>query len=260
MHSLNRSGWRRRSALAALLLGALPFPVVAQIRRPEPAPSGEVRSSKPKHRTDLLLGGGTIGLNQFNATEARMFVGSVGVRRQFSPKWLSLGAVVDFGSTSIDGDFFPYEKRPLGDTTQFLSVSGSATMIAGRLTADAMVPLGDSERFRFGGGVNVGMYTMRPTPAAGANAGAFVAPTFGAAVLGEADLTARIGAYASLGFTQFTGFDREKLRPSDPALEDVVFRTPFVEAPPSVKSFGSMRLIAGLRYRFGITKTRRGAK
>jgi hypothetical protein len=161
---------------------------------------------------------------------------------------------VDVGSTGVDGNFFPYEKRPIGDTLQYFVVDGSARMVSGRATADVLFPLDEEERYRAGVGANAGVYSMLPTPAAGADAGTFIAPTFGASFIVTADLTRRIGATASLGFVQFTGFDREKIRPSDPALADPVFNTPLVPAPAAVTSFGGVRLIVGLSYRLGVTR------
>jgi hypothetical protein len=189
-----------------------------------------------------------------------MFIGSTGFRRQVSPEWLSLGGTLDFGRTSVDGRYFPYEKRPVGDSLQFVRVDGHALMLAARFNADVLFPLDEDEHFRAGAGANVGAYAMMPTPAGGAGAGTFVAPTFGAAFLGEADLTARFGVTASLGFTEFLNFDREKLRPSDPAKADPVFQTPLVTPPTAVKSFGGARLVLGITYRLGVKTTKKGAK
>lgn len=258
MLPLNRRGRLRRSALAALLLGALPLSLLAQIRRPDPAPAGPraAGGKAPKHRTDILIGGGVINLNKANATEATMVVGSIGFRRQIAPEWLYLGASVDLGRTSIDGTFFPYEKRAIADTIQYLVVNGSAMMLAGRVTADVLWPLDDAKKYRAGVGGNGGVYAMFPSPAGGS----FVAPTFGASVVGQADLTPRFGLAASVGFTQFMNFDREKLRPSDPALADPVFRTPLVLPAEGVKSFGGMRLIVSMTYRLGVKKIPGGKK
>lgn len=253
MHSPNRSGWLRRSASTAVLLGALPLSLFAQVRRPDPAPTNPRTSTNaPKHRTEILLGGGTVKLNEANATKASLFVGSAGFRRQLSPEWLYLGGIIDFGRTTIDGSFFPFEKRPVGDSVQFVQVDGHATFIAPRLTADVLLPLDEAERFHAGAGVSAGMYAMLPSPKGGEGAGTLIAPTFGAAFVGEADLSARFGVTASLGFTQFLNFDREKLRPSDPAKADPVFQTPLITPPPGVKSFGGARLIVGLSYRLGV--------
>jgi hypothetical protein len=261
MPSSHRSGSLRRSAITAMLLGALPLSLPAQVRRPDPVPSGPRAAAKAqKHRTDILKGGGFINLDEANATKAMMFVGSTGFRRQFSPRWLYLGAAIDLGHTSIDGEFFPYEKRPVGDSIQYVVVDGSAVMAAGRVTVEALFPLDDAERFRAGLGGNAGMYAMFPKPAAGSGAGSFVAPTFGAAFVGQADLTEKFGIAASLGFTQFTNFDREKLRPSDPALADPVFLTPLVPPPAAVKSFGGARVIISMSYRLGVKKTTGGKK
>lgn len=262
MPSTHRSGWLRRSALVGVVLGALPLTLLAQVRRPDPVPTTGNRAgvATSKRRTDILVGGGFINLDEANATQAMMPIGSAGFRRQFRPDWLYLGASVELGRTTIDGAFFPFEKRPVGDTLQYVSVDGSAMMVAGRATADVLFPLDEEERFRAGFGVNGGAYAMLPSPAAGADAGSFVAPTFGASFLGQADLTPRFGLAASLGFTQFTGFDREKLRPSDPALADPVFVTPLVPPPAAVKSFGGARLVISLTYRLGVKKTSGGRK
>ncbi len=260
LHS-NRSGTLRRSAVTTMLLGALPLSLLAQVRRPDPVPSGPRSSvTVPKRRSEVLKGGGIINLNEANATKAMMFVGSTGYRRQFSPEWLYLGAAIDLGHTSIDGEFFPYEKRPVGDTIQYVVVDGSAIMLAGRFTAEALFPLDDDEKYRAGVGGNAGVYGMFPRPAAGSDAGSFVAPTFGAAVVGQADLTKKFGIAASLGYTRFTNFDREKLRPSDPALADPVFLTPLIPPPAAVKSFGGARVIISMTYRLGVKKTTGGTK
>ena len=261
MLSPYRSGWQLRSAAMACLLGALPLTLLAQIRRPDPVPSGPRSStSAPKHRTEILIGGGIVKLNEANATKASMFVGTTGFRRQMSPEWLYLGGTLDFGRTTVDGKFFPYEKRPSGDSVQFVQVDGHATMLAARFNADVLIPLDEEERFRAGAGGSAGVYAMMPSPSGGAGSGTFVAPTFGASFIGEADLSAKFGVTASIGFTQFLSFDREKLRPSDPALQDAVFVTPFVTPPPPVKSFGGARFLVGLTYRLGVKKTTKGAK
>lgn len=257
MHSLNRDGWLRRSTRVALLLGALPLSLVAQVRRPDPAPVGPRAAGKaPRQRTEILVGGGTVSLNTANATKSTMPVASLGFRRQISPEWLFLGASVDLGRSAIDGTFFPYEKRAIGDTIQYLVVDGSAMMFAGRVSADVLWPIDEAEKYRAGVGGNGGVYAMFPSGAGSS----FVAPTFGASFVGEADLTSRIGVAANLGFTQFTNFDREKLRPSDPALADPVFRTPLITPPDGVKSFGGARLIISLTYRLGVKKTTGGKK
>lgn len=263
MHHLNRSGSLRRTALTACLLGALPLSLTAQIRRPAPVPSGRTATKPgvPKRRAEFFAGVGTQGLSSANATKSSMLMGTAGYRRQYSSyEWLHVGGMVDIGGTSIDGEYFPFERRAVGDTTQFFSVGGKATMFAARLTADAIVPLGESKRIRYGGGVNLGMYAMMPTPAAGADAGTFVAPTFGFTVLGAADVTPRLGATASVSLNQFMGFDRDKLRPSDPALADPVFTTPFTPVPDAKKSFSGARLMVGLTYRLGVKNVAGGKK
>jgi len=257
MNSSNRDGWRRRRIFSALLVGALPMSLIAQVRRPDPAPAGPRAAGKLlKRRTEIFMGGGILSLNEANATKATMVVGSIGFRRQISPEWLSLGAAVDVGRTTIDGRLFPYEKRPVGDTLQYVVVDGSALMLSGRVTADLLWPIDEAGKYRAGVGGNGGVYMMLP---AGAGS-SFVAPTFGASVIGQADLTERFGVGASLGFTQFMNFDREKLRPSDPALADPVFRTPLVAPPDGVKSFGGARLIVSMTYRLGVKKTSGGKK
>ena len=256
----HRTGWLRRSATTAFLLGALPLALAAQVRRPDPVTARPGASVKPKRRTDVFIGGGTVTLNQANATQGSVWIGSVGVRRQLSPKWLNLGGVIEAGSSSVDGEFFPYEKRVTGDTTVFTAVGGRAMLVAGRLTADAMFPLGDDEKFAAGVGLNVGMYAMMPSPAGGEDAGTFVAPTYGASLIGQADLTRRLGIRATVGFAQFTNFDRDKLRPSNPALQDPVFITPLVAPPAPVTSFGGARITVGLTYRFGVKTISRGAR
>ncbi len=254
MHHLIRSGSLRRTALLACLLSALPLALTAQVRRPDPVPgrSTATKAGVPKRRTELFLGTGTQGLSAANATKGSMLIGTAGFRRQYGPEWLHLGGTVDAGATSIDGEYFPYERRPVGDSTRFFAVGGKASIYAARLTADAIMPFGESTRFRYGGGVNLGMYTVRPTPVAGADAGTFIAPTFGVTGLGAADITRRIGATASLSINQFLGFDREKLRPSDPALADPVFTTPFTPVPDAKKSFSGVRVVIGLTYRLGV--------
>ena len=119
---------------------------------------------------------------------------------------------------------------------------------------------GESKRFRYGGGLNVGMYSVQPSPAAGADSGSFIAPTVGVSAMGAVDITSRFGALASITMTQFLGFDREKLRPSDPALADPVFETPFTPPPVAKESFGGVRLTVGLTYRLGVKTVTGGAK
>jgi hypothetical protein len=257
----NRSGWLRSLATLVCLCSALPFSLLAQVRRPDPGPVGPRSStSAPKRRSEILMGGGYVKLNELNATKASMFIGTIGFRRQVAPEWLSLGGTLDVGRTTIDGRFFPYEKRASGDSIQFVQVDGHATMVAARFTADVLFPLDEEERFRAGAGGTAGVYAMMPAPAGGAGAGTFVAPTFGASFVGEADLTRQIGLMASLGFTQFLNFDRDKLRPSDPALADAVFVTPLIPPPAAVKSFGGARVLVGITYRLGVKKTTKGAR
>lgn len=244
----------------AFLLGAVPLALAAQVRRPDPVTTRPGASVKPKRRTDFIIGGGTVKLDPANATPRSVWIGSVGVRRQLSPQWLNLGGVIELGSAKVNGEFFPYEKRVTADTTLFVAVNGRATLVAGRLTADAMFPLGDNEKFAAGVGVNLGMYAMMPSPAGGAGAGTFVAPTYGASVIGQADVTRRLGIQGTIGFAQFTNFDRAKLRPSDPRRQDPVFVTPVIAPPPPVKSFGGARITVGLTYRLGVKTISRGAR
>jgi hypothetical protein len=246
-----------RSARLALFFGAIPLSLIAQVRRPDPVPAGPRASATlPKKRAELLIGGGTVALSEANGTKKSMPVASVGFRHQFKPEWLSLGGMVDVGRTTVNGEFFPYERRPIGDTLQFVAVSGNAMMVAGRFTADVMWPLDENERYRAGAGANVGVYGMLPSGAGST----IIAPTFGAAFVGEGDITQRIGFMASLGFAQFLNFDRDKLRPSDPALADPVFTTPFVAPPAAEKSFGGARIVIGLTYRLGVKKTPRSTR
>ena len=261
MPHLNRRGSVRRSALLACLLGALPLSLAAQVRRPDPLP-GQRRAAAgvPSRRTEIIIGAGTVALDPANATMSSMLIGSIGLRRQFKPAWLMLGGAIDVGRTTIDGEYFPYEKRQVSDTTQFVSVDGNATMVAGRLTVDALTVVGDSRKYRAGGGISAGMYAMMPSPAGGAGAGTFVAPTFGISGHVAADLTRRLGATATLGFTQFLNFDRDKMRPSDPAREDPVFTTPFTPPPEAVKSVGGLRFVVGLTYRLGVKPVSGGTK
>ncbi|MES3034285.1 MAG: hypothetical protein V4813_09835 [Gemmatimonadota bacterium] len=261
MPHLNRRGLLRRSALAAGLLALLPLTVSAQVRRPDPVPSGRrAPAGVPARRTEIVIGAGTVALDPANATKSSMLIGSIALRRQHTPAWLMLGGAIDIGRTTIDGEYFPYERRLVGDTTQFVSVDGNATMFAARLTADALTNVGDSKKYRAGGGISAGVYAMMPSPAGGAGAGTFVAPTFGVSGTAAADLTRRFGASATLGFTQFVGFDRDKLRPSDPAKEDPVFTTPFTPPPEAVKSFGGLRLVVGVTYRLGVKPVSGGTK
>ncbi len=261
MQLRNRSGWLRRGAIVALVSSALPLSLIAQVRRPDPVPAGaRAGGSVPKRRSELLLGIGYENLEKANGTGSALPVLSLGYRRQYRPEWLMLGGGVDVGRTTINGEYFPYERRPLADSSQFVAVNGSATIVTGRLTADALKPLGEDERYFIGAGVHVGMYAAMPSPAGGAGAGSFVAPTFGASFIGRADITKRFGAMGSIGFVQFTGFDREKLRPSDPALEDKVFTTPFISPPPAARSFGSARVVVGVTYRLGVKPAARSTR
>ena len=257
----HRSGWLRRSAVLVILHGTLPLSLLAQVRRPDPVLSGpRASTSAPRRRTEIFVGGGTIAMNPANATKSSIPIGIIGFRHQMSPEWLSIGGSIEFGSTSVDGKFFPFEKRPVGDSTQFVQVDGHATMIAPRFNADVLFPLDEEEKFRAGVSASVGAYAMMPSPKGGSGAGTFVAPTFGAAFIGEADLTPRIGVTGSLGFAQFLSFDRGKLRPSDPALEDPVFTTPFATPPAAAKSFGGARLLVGISYRLGVKTTQKRTK
>ena len=244
----------RQGALVALLASALPLSLIAQIRRPDPVPSGpgRGRASVPTRRTELFVGVGTVALNEANATSRSVPLLSLGFRKQFSPEWFHVAGAVDVGTTKVDGQFFPYEKRPVGDSLQFFAVDGNATMFAGRVSADALFPVDEAEKYRFGGSVNLGVYAMMPTPAGGANAGTFLAPTFGLALIGQGDITKRIGVAGSVGVTQFFNFDRDKLRPSDSSLEDPAFVTPFQTPVDGVKRFGGARLVLGLTYRLGV--------
>ncbi len=242
-----------------MLLCAAPFSLFAQVRRPDPVPNGPTsRTKAPKRRTELFIGGGFVKLNEANATKGSMPIITAGFRHQMSPEWLYLGGSVDLGSTTVDGRFFPYEKRSLGDSLQFVKVDGHATMIAARFNGEALFPLDEDEKYRAGVVLSAGAYTMLPSPSGGASGGPFVAPTFGGGFVGQADITARIGLTATLGFTQFMNFDRDKLRPSDPALADPVFITPLVAPPAAVKSFGGARVVIGLTYRLGVTSTKKG--
>ena len=242
-----------------MLLGAAPLSLVAQIRRPDPVPTGAQSGVKaPKRRTEIFKGGGFVKLNEANATKGSMIIASSGFHHQMATDWLYLGGTLDVGRTTVDGKFFPYEKRSLGDSSQFVRVDGHATMVAARFNTEALFPLDDDEKFRAGVTLNAGAYAMLPSPAGGAGAGPFVAPTFGGGFVGEADITARFGLTASLGFTQFMSFDREKLRPSDPALADPVFITPLVAPPKAVKSFGGARVVISMSYRLGVKTVKKG--
>ena len=140
---------------------------------------------------------------------------------------------------------------------QYVVVDGNATMLAGRFTADALWPLGESEQVSR----RLRCECRRVCHAAIAWwQRTFVAPTFGASFIGQADITPRIGIAANLGFTQFTGFDRDKLRPSDPALADPVFLTPLVPPPAAEKSFGGIRAVFSVTYRLGVKKSTGGRK
>jgi len=264
MRNSTRSGWLRLSAVLALVVlmsSALPLSLIAQVRRPDPVPAGRrAAASVPKRRSELLFGLGNVNLEQANGTGGSVPLVSLGYRRQFRPEWLLLGGIVEVGRTAIDGEFFPYERRSLGDSSQFVSVDGSATLGMARLTADVLLPIGEDERYHAGAGVHVGMYGAFPSPAGGAGAGAFVAPTYGATFVGRADITRRLGAMGSIGFVQFTGFDRDRLRPSDPALEEKVFTTPFTPPPAGVKSFGSARFVVGVTYRLGVKPAARSTR
>ncbi len=262
MHSSIRRGrLHGRAALALMLMVAAPSGTLAQVRRPDPAPAGP-RAARvaAKRHTEVTVGGGFVNLDKANATTGLLPVGSLAIRRQMVRDWLFVGGALDIGSTTIDGTYFPYEKRPVGDTLQYVVVDGSARLFSGRATADVLWPLDEAERYRAGVGVNAGVYAMMPTPAAGADAGTFIAPTFGAAFVATAELTPRFGVSANFGFAQFTGFDREKLRPSDPALADPVFNTPLLPPPSAVKSFGGTRLIIGVTYRLGVKPATGGRK
>lgn len=242
-----------------MLLGAAPLSLFAQVRRPDPVPNGPRSGIKaPKRRTEIFVGGGFVALKAANATKSSLPIVTAGFRHQMSREWLYLGGSADVGTTTVDGKFFPYEKRSLGDSSRFVQVDGHATMIAARFNVDALFPLDEDEKFRAGVTLNAGAYTMLPSPSGGAGAGPFVAPTFGGGFVGEADLTSRFGVTASLGLAQFMNFDREKLRPSDPALADPVFITPLVPPPPAVKSFGGARLVVGITYRLGVTTVKKG--
>jgi hypothetical protein len=249
----------RYAALTALAIG-LPLGLSAQVRRPDPV-SGAGQSSArraSKHRTEYLASLGTTGLSRANAMEPTMITGSVGLRRQFSPEWLYLGGTLDFGSTNINGESFPYERRAEGDSSRFFAVGGRANIVSARATADILWDAGEDEKFRIGVGGNAGVYAVMPTPARGEGAGSFVAPTFGVALVGEYDITRRVAIAANLGFIQFTNFDRDKLRPSASSGEDPVFGTPFQQPSEAEKSFGGARLLIGLSYRLGVPKRRSG--
>ena len=246
------------------LLGALPLAAVAQVRRPPPTtpsgPGGNASRAVPKQRSELIIGGSYSTLDTANATDGKLPMLLVGYRRQFRPDWLSLGGTLEIGRTAIDGQFFPYERRRAGDSVQFVAVDGSANIVAARLNADAMFPLGEDERFFGGIGVNGGLYAVMPSPASGAGSGMFVAPTFGAAAVGRTDFTKRFGAMASFGYSWFTGFDRAKIRTSDPALEDPVFPTPFAPVPEAVKSIAGVRVTVALTYRLGVKTAPRSTR
>jgi hypothetical protein len=264
MHFPKRGGWLRLSACTMCLLGALPLVAIAQVRRPVPtapsAPGGKPTRTVPKLRSELIIGGSYNTLDTANATDGKLPMLLVGYRRQFRAEWLSLGGTLEVGRTSIDGQFFPYEKRRAGDSLQFVAVDGTAKIAAGRLTADALFPLGDEERVFGGVGVNAGLYAVMPSPAPVAGSGTFVAPTFGASLVGRAEITKRFGATASAGYAWFTGFDRAKIRTSDPALQDPVFPTPFSPVPAAVKSIKGVRVAVGLTYRLGITSKPRSTR
>lgn len=198
-----------------------------------------------------------VGLSADNATKSSMPMLSAGYRRQLSPDWLHVGGAVDLGKTTVDGEYFPYEKRPVGDSLRFFAVDGSATMVALRGTADAIFPMNEAGNARLGGGISAGVYAMMPSGAGGST---FAAPTFGGQLVGEYDLTPKWALNASVGFVNFTGFDRDKLRPSDPAKGDAVFLTPLVPPPDAKKSFGGTRAVLGVAYRFGVKTVRRSAR
>lgn len=261
MLSPNRSGLVRQGALLALAACALPLSLLAQVRRPEPTPSGGARrgsATVPKRRTELFIGLGTTKLNAANATTASMPILSLGFRKQYAPEWLHLSGALDLGTTKVDGQYFPYEKRSLGDSLQFVAVDGTATMIAGRVGVDAMKAIDEDNKYRVGLSAQVGAYAMLPSPAGGADAGMFVAPTLSLSLVGQTDITRTLGVTGSIGLAQFLNFDRDKLRPSDPSLEDPAFVTPFFPPPAGVKNVSGPRVSIGMTYRLGVKRVAKG--
>jgi hypothetical protein len=243
-------GLLRRYACLAVLCAMAPVSLLAQVRTPDPVTPGTRATSRNAKRTELLIGGGVIGLKSENATKSSVPIGSIAFRKQFSPEWLYLGATADVGRTPVDGSFFPYERRPFGDTTRFVQVNGNASVISVRANADGLWPLNEDETFRAGLGLTAGAYGV----------GSLVAPQFGANAHAQRDLTRRLSVTALVSYLQFISFDREKIRPSDPALAEPVFRTPLNAVPDPEKSFSSTRFTIGIAYRLGVKTVRRGAR
>lgn len=247
---------RGRVALAAFLL-ALPVAVAtAQVREPDRVPRN--RRITPERRTELMVG---IGRQQNEPQRNAMSTATiltVAYRRQLgTPDWLYLGGRADLGRADVDGRFFPYERATTGDTTRYVAVGQAATWTALWATADFIFPFDDDERYRSGFNVSLGGYGVLPARSPAPGTGSFFGPAAHFGFIGNADITKRLGVDAGIGAAFLWGWDRDRLRASDPARGDPVLTTPLGALPEQKGNVAAMRFHVGMSYRFGVRRIER---
>lgn len=247
---------RGRIALAAFLLALPVASAAAQVREADRVP--RVRRITPERRTELLVG---IGRQQNeperNALSTATIL-TVAYRKQLkAPDWLYLGGRLDLGRADVDGRFFPYERATTGDTTRYVAVGQSATWSALFATADFIFPFDDDEKYRSGFSVGLGGYGVLPARSPAPNTGSIFGPAAHFGFTGTADITRRWGVDGGIGATFLWGWDRDRLRASDPARGDPVLNTPLGVLPEEKSNVAAIRFHVGMSYRFGVRRIER---
>lgn len=242
---------RGRLVLAAVLCLAPLASAAAQVRAPERV--ARARRSVPERRTEFLLG---IGRQQNEARNAfsSATILSAGLRKQMRTEWLYLGGRVDLGRGTVDGGFFPYERATRGDTTRYVAVGQSATWTALWATADLLFPFDDDDKYRTGFTFALGGYGVLPARSPAPGTGAFFGPAAQFGFTGAVDITKRLGVEGGIGATYALGWDRDRLRASDPARGDPVLSTPIFPLPEAQRNVAALRFHVGMSYRFGVRR------
>lgn len=247
---------RGRLALAAFLLALPVAAATAQVRAPDRVP--RVRRITPERRTELLVGVGRQQNQPDRNAMSTATILTVAYRRQLrTPDWLYVGGRADIGRADVEGAFFPYERATNGDTTRYVAVGQAATWSALWATADFIFPFDDDEKYRSGFNFSIGGYGVLPARSPAPGTGSFFGPALHFGFIGNADITKRLGVDAGIGATYMWGFDRDRLRASDPARGDPVLNTPLGALPDARRNVAAMRFHLGMSYRFGVRRIER---